>query len=83
MWHRSLEHGQSPLNAPGLAAVEEAVGVAKAVGTAVFDGNPAPVKRTNIAGSGKSVAFKYVTNDSNAAHSIQGLVITFGVGDRL
>ena len=51
--------------------------------TAVFDGNPAPVKRTNIAGSGKSVAFKYVTNDSNAAHSIQGLVITFGVGDRL
>ena len=51
--------------------------------TAVFDGNPAPVKRTNISGSGKSVAFKYVTNDTNAAHSIQGLVITFGVGDRL
>lgn len=51
--------------------------------TAVFDGNPAPVKRTNIAGSGKSVAFKYVTNDKNASHSIQGLVITFGVGDRL
>ena len=51
--------------------------------TAVFDGNPAPVKRTNIAGSGKSVAFKYVTNDRNASHSIQGLVITFGVGDRL
>ena len=51
--------------------------------TAVFDGNPAPVKRTNIAGSGKSVAFKYVTNDTNASHSIQGMVITFGVGDRL
>ena len=51
--------------------------------TAVFDGNPAPVRRTNIAGSGKSVAFKYVTNDTNASHSIQGLVITFGVGDRL
>ena len=51
--------------------------------TAVFDGNPAPVKRTNIAGSGKSVAFKYVTNDTNASHSIQGLVVTFGVGDRL
>ena len=51
--------------------------------TAVFDGNPAPVKRTNISGSGKSVAFKYVTNDTNASHSIQGLVITFGVGDRL
>ena len=34
-------------------------------------------------GSGKSVAFKYVTNDTNASHSIQGLVVTFGVGDRL
>jgi len=51
--------------------------------TAVFDGNPAPVKRTNISGSGKSVAFKYVTNDTNASHSIQGIVVTFGVGDRL
>jgi hypothetical protein len=51
--------------------------------TAIFDGNPAPVQRTNIAGSGKSASFKFVTNDSNASHSIQGLVITFGVGDRL
>lgn len=51
--------------------------------TAVFSGNPAPVRRTNISGSGKSVSFKYVTNDTNASHSIQGLVITFGVGDRL
>jgi len=51
--------------------------------TAIFDGNPAPVRRTNISGSGKSVAFKYVTNDTNASHSIQGMVITFGVGDRL
>jgi hypothetical protein len=51
--------------------------------TAIFDGNPAPVKRTNISGSGKSASFKFVTNDSNASHSIQGLVVTFGVGDRL
>jgi hypothetical protein len=50
--------------------------------TAIFDGNPAPVVRTNISGSGNSVSFKYVTNDTNASHSIQGLVITFGVGDR-
>ena len=50
--------------------------------TAIFDGNPAPVVKTNISGSGTSVSFKYVTNDTNAAHSIQGLVITFGVGDR-
>ena len=51
--------------------------------TAIFDGNPSPVQRTNISGSGKSVSFKYVTNDTNASHSIQGLVVTFGVGDRL
>ena len=51
--------------------------------TAIFDGNPSPVQRTNISGSGKSVSLKYVTNDSNASHSIQGIVVTFGVGDRL
>ena len=51
--------------------------------TAIFDGNPSPVQRTNISGSGKSASFKFVTNDTNASHSIQGLVITFGVGDRL
>jgi len=51
--------------------------------TAIYDGNPSPVQRTNISGSGKSASFKFVTSDSNASHSIQGLVITFGVGDRL
>ena len=51
--------------------------------TAIFDGNPSPVQRTNISGSGKSASLKFVTNDTNASHSIQGLVITFGVGDRL
>ena len=51
--------------------------------TAIYDGNPSPVQRTNISGSGKSASLKYVTNDTNASHSIQGLVVTFGVGDRL
>ena len=51
--------------------------------TAIFDGNPAPVRRTNISGSGMSASFKYVTNDTSASHSIQGIVVTFGVGDRL
>tara|TARA_R110000868_G_C10926086_1_gene766037 strand:- start:292 stop:1830 length:1539 start_codon:yes stop_codon:yes gene_type:complete len=52
-------------------------------GTSIFDGNPSPVQRTNISGSGKSVSFKYVTNDTNASHSIQGIVVTYGQGDRL
>jgi len=51
--------------------------------TAIFDGNPSPVQRTNISGSGKYASLKFVTNDTDASHSIQGLVITFGVGDRL
>ena len=51
--------------------------------TAIFDGNPSPVQSTNISGSGKSVSFKYVTSDTNASHSIQGIVVTYGTGDRL
>ena len=50
--------------------------------TAIYDGNPSPVQRTNISGSGRAVSFKYVTNDTNASHSVQGLVVTFGIGDR-
>ena len=34
--------------------------------TAIFDGNPSPVQRTNITGSGKSASFRYVTNSSDA-----------------
>jgi hypothetical protein len=50
--------------------------------TAIYNGNPSPVQRTNISGSGRAVSFKYVTNDTNASHSIQGLVVTYGIGDR-
>jgi len=49
--------------------------------TAIFSGNPSPIQTTNISGSGKSVSFKYVTNGTDASHSIQGLVLTYGTGD--
>ena len=49
---------------------------------AVYDGNPSPVEKTNISGSGFSIAFKYVTNDTNASHTIQGLVMNYSVNDR-
>ena len=49
--------------------------------TDVFDGNPSPVESTTFSGSGKSIAFTYVTDDTNEAHSIQGYTITYGVGD--
>jgi len=48
----------------------------------IYDGNPSPILKTNISGSGTSLAVKYVTNDTNPSHSIQGLVLLFGVGDR-
>ena len=50
--------------------------------TAIFDGNPSPVQRVNVSGSGRAVSFKYVTNDDNASHSIQGLVVVYGLGDK-
>lgn len=50
--------------------------------TAIYDGNPSPVQKTNVSGSGKAVSFKYVTNDTNASHSIQGIVTVYGIGDR-
>jgi hypothetical protein len=50
--------------------------------TAIYDGNPSPVKKTNIEGSGFSIAFKYVTNDTNASHTIQGLVLNYSTNDR-
>lgn len=49
----------------------------------IWSGNPSPVRRVNVSGSGKSVSFRYVTNDTNKSHSVQGIVVTFGVGDRL
>jgi len=49
--------------------------------TAVWSGNPSPVHTTNIEGSGMSISFKYVTNSTDASHSIQGIVLTYGVGD--
>lgn len=50
--------------------------------TDIYDGNPSPVKRTNITGSGLSISMRYVTNDTNASHSVQGLTIMYGLGDR-
>lgn len=49
---------------------------------AIYDGNPSPVTKTNISGSGFSVAFKYVTNDTNASHTLQGIVLNYSVNDR-
>lgn len=51
-------------------------------GGAVYSGNPSPVIKTHISGSGTSASIKFVTNDTNASHNIQGFVLLFGLGDR-
>ena len=50
--------------------------------TSIYDGNPSPVVKTNISGSGFSVSLRYVTNDTNASHTIQGIVLNFAYNDR-
>ena len=49
--------------------------------TDIYDGNPSPVESITFSGSGKAIAFTYVTDDTNDSHSIQGFTITYGLGD--
>jgi hypothetical protein len=49
--------------------------------TDIYDGNPSPVESSTFSGSGKSVSFRYVTDDTNQSHSIQGYTVTYGTGD--
>ena len=55
---------------------------AKYDATEIYDGNPSPIKSTNVTGSGKSVSIKYVTNGTDPSHTIQAYSITYGLGDR-
>ena len=48
----------------------------------IYDGNPSPIRSTNVTGSGKSVSIKYVTNGTDPSHTIQAFSITYGLGDR-
>jgi len=48
----------------------------------IYDGNPSPVKRTTISGSGDSVSFSFVTTEDQPSHTIQALAISYTLGDR-
>ena len=48
----------------------------------IYDGNPSPIKSTNVSGSGKSLSIKYVTNGTDPSHTIQAFSVTYGLGDR-
>jgi hypothetical protein len=63
-------------------------GAAAVYGTAIYgsgdiyDGNPSPKALNNISGSGNSVSISYVTNNTNASHTIQAISLTYALADR-
>jgi hypothetical protein len=50
--------------------------------TDIYDGNPTPIRVTNISGSGDSISIAYVTNSTSPSHTIQAVSILYGLGDR-
>jgi len=48
----------------------------------IYDGDPTPVRKTNIEGSGDSVSFTYVTVDDQPSHTIQAYVVSYSLADR-
>lgn len=50
--------------------------------TDIYDGNPSPVKKLNITGSGDSMSIRYVTTEIQPSHTIQALAIEYGIADR-
>jgi hypothetical protein len=57
-------------------------GVATFDTTDIYDGNPTPVRKTNISGSGDSISISYVTVNSLPSHTVQAITITYGLADR-
>jgi hypothetical protein len=48
----------------------------------IYDGNPSPVKKINITGSGLSTSIKFATTEDQPSHTIQAVAIEYGLADR-
>ena len=48
----------------------------------IYDGNPSPVRRTAIQGSGDSISITYVTTENQPSHTVQAFVISYSLADR-
>lgn len=57
-------------------------GIATYDTTDIYDGNPSPVRKTNIQGSGDSISLSYVTLAEQPSHTIQSFVISYTLADR-
>ena len=57
-------------------------GIATYDTTDIYDGNPSPVRKTNIQGSGDSISITYVTLNDQPSHTIQSFVVSYSLADR-
>lgn len=48
----------------------------------IYDGNPSPVRKTNLQGSGNSISLTYVTTEIQPSHTIQSYVVSYALADR-
>lgn len=57
-------------------------GLAEYDTTDIYDGNPSPVRKTNLQGSGSSISITYVTTEAQPSHTIQSYVVSYSLADR-
>lgn len=57
-------------------------GIATYDTTDIYDGNPSPVRKTSLQGSGDSVSVTYVTTEVQPSHTIQAYVLSYTLADR-
>lgn len=50
--------------------------------TDIYDGNPSPVRETQLQGSGDSISISYVTTEDQPSHTIQAYLISYTLADR-
>ena len=50
--------------------------------TDIYDGNPSPVRETQLQGSGESISVSYVTTEDQPSHTIQAYLISYTLADR-
>lgn len=83
----NYNYGDSDISRPVDYSISTA-GAAAFYGTAtydttdIYDGNPSPVRKTNIQGSGDSISLTYVTLANQPSHTIQSFVVSYALADR-
>lgn len=76
----AIKPSDKVLNTEGAAAYWEE---ATYDSTDIYDGNPNPLKRTQLSGSMKAVSFSYVTTLDQPSHTIQAYGVSYKLDDRL